>query len=285
MSYKSFALVGANSLLGKHILNALITENVPVLVLTRKTSDSSSNILASSNIKIAKVDYEDSAEVSAVLKENKVDVVILAVKTVPGGKSQYALADTAKAAGVKLFVPSEFGNVTAGSSLTVYKEKDDFAKHLKKIGLPSARIYTGVFFVYIPAFVGYHVNQKFNIVGKGQTKASFSALEDIGGFVAHIVTHLPAEQLNDKMFRLQSEGLTLVELAAKVGLPPNHVDQLPGDLAESFMATAQGLIEGGQGSTGWDYETNKESMERAGSANALWPGHEWKMITPALFSK
>ncbi|KAK0493701.1 NmrA-like family-domain-containing protein [Armillaria luteobubalina] len=285
MSYKSFALIGANGLLGKHILNALITENIPVLILTRKTSDSSSNIPATSNIKIAKVDYKESAEISAVLKENNVDVVISAVKMVPGGKSQYTLTDSAKVVGVKLFVLSEFGNVTARSSLTVYKEKDDFAKYLKKIGLPSARIYTGVFFVYIPAFVGYHVNQKFNIVGKGHTKASFSALEDIGGFVVHIITHLPAEQLNDKMFCLQSEGLMLVELTAKVGLPPNHVDKLLGDLAESFMATAQGLIEGGQGSTRWDYEMNKESVERAGSANALWPGHEWKTITPALFSK
>ncbi|KAK0477799.1 NmrA-like family-domain-containing protein [Armillaria novae-zelandiae] len=285
MSYKSFALVGANGLLGKHILNALISENVPVVILTRKTSDSSSTVPASSNIKIAKVNYEDSAEVSAVFKENKVDVVISAVNTAAGGKSQYVLADSAKAVGVKLFVPSEFGNATAGASLTLLKEKDDFAKYLKKIGLPSARIYTGAFFVFIPALVGYHVDQKFNIVGKGQTKASFSALEDIGGFVAHIVTHLPAEQLNDKIFRIQSEGLTLVELAAKVGLPPNHVEKLPGDLAESFLAAAQGLIEGGQGSTGWDYETNKESMEGAGSANALSPGHEWKTITPALFSK
>ncbi|KAK0437271.1 NmrA-like family-domain-containing protein [Desarmillaria tabescens] len=285
MSYKSFALVGANGVLGKNILNALITENIPFLVLTRKSSDSSSNLPASPNIKVAKVDYEDSAEVSAVLKENKVDVLISAINTAAGGKSKYVLADSAKAAGVKLFVPSEFGSVTAGASVKVLKDKDDFAKYLKKIGLPSARIFTGLFFIYLPALVGYVVDQKFNIVGKGQTKASFSALEDIGGFVAYILTHLPAEQLNDKIFRLQSEGLTLVEAAAKAGLPPNHVDKLPGDLAESFLAALQGLIESGEGSTGWDYEANKEGTEGAGSANALWPGHEWKTVTPALFSK
>ncbi len=127
MSYKSFALVGANGLLGKHILNALITENVPFLVLTRKSSDSSSNLPASPNIKIAKVDYEDSAEVSAVLKENNIDVLISAISTATGAKSQYVLADSAKAAGVKLFVPSEFGNPTAGASVKLLKEKDDFA--------------------------------------------------------------------------------------------------------------------------------------------------------------
>ncbi len=76
-----------------------------------------------------------------------------------------------------------------------------------------------------------------------------------------------------------------MEVAAKVGVPPNHVDKLPGDLAESFLAALQGLIEGGEGSTGWDYEANKEGAEGAGSANALWLGHEWKTITPALFSK
>ncbi|KAK0493825.1 hypothetical protein EDD18DRAFT_1356315 [Armillaria luteobubalina] len=247
MSYKSFTLVGANGLL----------ENIPVLVLTRKTSDSSSNIPASSNIKITKVDYEDSAEISAILKENNVEVIISAVKTVPGGKSQYALADSTKAVGVKLFVSSEFRNVTAGSSLTVYKEKGDFAKYLKKIRFPSARIYMGVFFVYIPVLVGYHIDQKFNIVGKGQMKASFSALEDIGGFVAHIVTHLSADQLNDKIFRLQSRGFDACGAHCQ------------SDLAESFLATMQGLIEGGEGSTGWDYEINEESAERAGSANTL----------------
>ncbi|KAK0205777.1 NmrA-like family-domain-containing protein [Desarmillaria ectypa] len=287
MSYKSFALVGANGLLGKHIFNALIAENVPFLVLTRKSSDSSSKLPVSSNIKIAKVDYEDSAEISAVLKENKIDVLISAIKTAPGEKSQYVLADGAKAAGVKLFVPSEFGSVTAGASVQLLKEKDDFAKYLKKIGLPSARVFTGLFFIFIPALVGYVVDQKFNIVGKGQTKASFSALEDIGGFVAYILTHLPAEQLNDKIFRLQSEGLTLVEVATKAGLPPNHVDKLPGDLAESFLGALQELIESGKGTTGWDYEANKEGegAEAAGSANALWPGHEWKSITPTFFSK
>ncbi|KAG7439722.1 NAD(P)-binding protein [Guyanagaster necrorhizus] len=285
MSYKSFALVGATGSVGKNVFDALIAQNVSFLVLTRKSSDSSDKLPTSPNVKVVKVDYENSAEVSAVLKENKVDVLISAVNSVAGGESQYVLADSAKAAGVKLFVPSEFGSVTAGASVKLLKDKDDFAKYLKKIGLPSARVFTGLFFIYIPAVVGYIVDQKFNVVGKGHTKASFSALEDIGGFVAYILTHLPAEQLNDKIFRLQSEYLTLSEVAAKVGLPPNHVDKLPGDLAESFLGVLQRLIEDGQGSTGWDYEANKEDPEAAGSANVLWPDHEWKTITPALFSK
>ncbi len=106
----------------------------------------------------------------------------------------------------------------------------------------------------------------------------------IKGFVVYVLTHLPAEQLNDKIFRLQSEGLTLVEVAAKAGLPPNHVAKLPGDLAESFFSQLQALLESGGGSTGWDHEANKEGADKAGSANALWPGHEWKTITTAVFS-
>ncbi|KAK0185498.1 hypothetical protein F5146DRAFT_1165356 [Armillaria mellea] len=281
-TYKSFALVGANGIVGKAILDVLIAENVSFIVLTRKSSDSSSNF---PNVKTAKVDYEDIAEVSGVLKEHGVDVLISPINAAVVGKTQYALADSAKAAGVKLFVPSEFGFVTAGASVEVLKEKENFAQYLKKIGLPSVRFFTGLFFAYIPPLVGYHVDQKFNIVGKGQSKASFTALEDISGFVVYVLTHLPAEQLNDKIFRLESERLTLVEISVKVGLPPNHVAKLPGDLAESFFSQLQALIEGGGGSTGWDYEENKEGVDKAGSANALWPGHEWKTITAEIFSK
>ncbi|KAG7442316.1 NAD(P)-binding protein [Guyanagaster necrorhizus] len=282
-AYKSFALVGANGAVGKQIFDALVAANVSFLVLTRKSSDSSDTPLP--NVKVAKVDYEDTAEVSAVLKDNGVDVLISAINAVVGGKSQYALADSAKAAGVKLFVPSEFGFATVGAPAGLLKDKDDFAKYLKKIGLPSARFFTGFFYSYLPPLVGYIVDQKFSIVGKGQSKASLTALEDVSGFVVYVLTHLPAEQLNDKIFRLQGEGLTLVEVAARVGLPPNHVDKLPGNLAVSFLAQLQGLIESGGGSTGWDYEANKEGADKAGSANALWPGHEWKAITPAIFSK
>ncbi|KAK0438630.1 hypothetical protein EV421DRAFT_1824203 [Armillaria borealis] len=281
-AYKSFALIGANGVVGRAILDVLIAENVSFIVLTRKSSDSSSNL---PNVKIAKVDYDDIAEVSAVLKENGVEVLISPINTAVVGKTQYALADSAKAAGVKLFVPSEFGFVTTGAPVEVLKEKENVAKYLKKIGLPSARFFTGMFISYIPPLVGYNVDQKFNIVGKGQSKVSFTALEDISGFVVYVLTHLPAEQLNDKIFRLQSEGLTLVEVAAKAGLPPNHVAKLPGDLAESFFSQLQALMEGGGGSTGWDHEANKEGADIAGSANALWPGHEWKTITAASFSK
>ncbi len=107
----------------------------------------------------------------------------------------------------------------------------------------------------------------------------------IKGFVVYVLTHLPAEQLSDKTFRLQSEGLTLVEVAAKADLPPNHVAKLPRYMAEPFFSQLQALMEGGGGSTGWDHEANKEGADKAGSANALWPGHEWKTITAALFSK
>ncbi|KAK0201395.1 hypothetical protein DFS33DRAFT_1439430 [Desarmillaria ectypa] len=248
-AYKSFALIGANDAVGKEILDALIAENASFVVLTRKSSGSSSKL--PSNVKVVKVNYEDSAEVSAVLKENGVDVLISAINPAAGGKSQYDLADSAKSAGVKLFVG----------------------------------VWTGSFFSYLPGLIGYIVDQKFSIIGKGQSKASFTALEDVSGFVVSVLMHLPAEQLNDKIFRLQGEGLTLVEVATKAGLPHNNVDKLPGNLAESFFSELQVLIESGRGSTGWDYEANKEGKDKSGSTNALWPGHKWKDITPAIFSK
>ena len=74
-----------------------------------------------------------------------VDVVISAVSGAPDGiQSQKILADAAKAAGVKIFAPSEFGTPSAKPEGGVALKKQ-IRDHLQEIGLPYAILYTGPF--------------------------------------------------------------------------------------------------------------------------------------------
>lgn len=97
------------------------------------------------------VNYADTAALTAALRG--VDVLI----SVLGGNGllvQIPLAEAAKAAGVKLFVPSEFGNPNEkiSTSDSLIGQKVQVQETLKKIGLPYALFWTGPFsdFVFIP---------------------------------------------------------------------------------------------------------------------------------------
>jgi hypothetical protein len=54
-----------------------------------------------------------------------------------------------KEAGVKLFVPSEFGGVTEGETEGMFGQKASIRDQLKAVRIPYALIYTGPFADYI----------------------------------------------------------------------------------------------------------------------------------------
>jgi hypothetical protein len=70
-----------------------------------------------------------------VFKEHKMDIVLstLGHERV---RMQKPLADTAKLAVVKLFVPSEFGSTTHGHTVEAFKAKNEVAgKIINKVSL------------------------------------------------------------------------------------------------------------------------------------------------------
>ncbi|KAJ7862401.1 hypothetical protein B0H14DRAFT_2157977, partial [Mycena olivaceomarginata] len=92
----SLSLSSEPARLGTLILSALAaTEKISIILLSRPGSSKT----APPGVLVVPVDYTDVNAVSSVFKEHKVDV---------------PLADAAKLAAVKLFVPSEFGSPTHG---------------------------------------------------------------------------------------------------------------------------------------------------------------------------
>ncbi|KAJ6611383.1 hypothetical protein B0H10DRAFT_2286465 [Mycena sp. CBHHK59/15] len=273
--YTSFAVFGAG-LVGVPIARALHAQRVSVLVLTRPGSVSAVGQHLPPGIPLIEVDYGNSAAITQLLQEYAVQVVVstISAAAVP---VQNQVADAAKAAGVELFAPSEFGIVTEGPGPRDVNHKSTVLDHLVSIRLPFARFYVGFFTEIIPALTGFSVNGKINIVGTGEMPCSFTASDDIAGFVAHVLTTLPRSELFNRTFRLQGDRLSLVELAQLFKTEVQYVDKVPGQMSEVWTRMHE-AAECGLASTGWNVFQWREGQENAGSTNYLWEGHQWKSV-------
>ena len=89
---------------------------------------------------LAKIDYADNASLVAAFKG--VDVVITALG-ISALSQQDPIGKAAKAAGVKLFVPSEYGNDTEDAVDGPFLAKKKFSELLKEINLPYVKVFTG----------------------------------------------------------------------------------------------------------------------------------------------
>jgi hypothetical protein len=91
-------------------------------------------------IKVIPVGFTDVPALAAAFKEHEIEVVISTIghAALP---NQKFLGDAAKQAGVKLFLPSEFGYSTIGQTEGELGLKTEFGEYLKEIGLPFARIF------------------------------------------------------------------------------------------------------------------------------------------------
>ncbi|KAJ7144909.1 hypothetical protein C8R43DRAFT_1198206 [Mycena crocata] len=272
-AYKSFAVVGGGTL-GLPIVDALAAQNVSVVLLSRPNSASKT---VPAGVTVAEVDTTNATAVAAVLQKHQVDVVLSTTATAASA-AQKSLVDAAKLANVKLFVPAEYGVPTVGHSEGLLGDKNKIAEYLKSVGIPSVRIFTGPFVEFVPWLLALS-DGKIKLVGKGEAPVSFTSIADIAGFVAHVLTTLPAVELNDRIFRLQGERASLASLGPLFSATIEHVEVIEGELGE-FKTGLQKAMNTGAGSTGWDGVRNVEGTgaSAAGSANALWPGHQWKSI-------
>ncbi|KAJ6570212.1 hypothetical protein DFH09DRAFT_917274 [Mycena vulgaris] len=271
--YQSYAVVGGGTI-GIPIVNALAAKHVSVILLSRP--DSSSTKAVPAGVQIVKVDFNNAAAVAAVFREHRVDVVLSTITTTAAA-SQRSLVEAARLAAVKLFAPSEYGMPSEGRTEGILGAKNQRPEDLKSAGIPSVRFYTGMFIEWIPWIVGYPEHGKIRLVGKGEVPVSFTAIADIAGFVAHVLTTLPVSQLENRVFRLEGERGSLNELGAKFNTSVEHVDHIDG---EEWKAHLMAMVDTGACSTGWDEVAKVEGSgdKAAGSANALWAGHHWQTI-------
>ncbi|KAJ7184436.1 hypothetical protein C8R46DRAFT_1299429 [Mycena filopes] len=284
-AYKSFAVFGGGRI-GLPIVEALARRQVSVVLFSRPGSSTRRTQTVPPGIEIVEVDFSNVSQISTALQEHKVEVVLSTVG-ISVAVSQKALIDAAKLAGVKLFAPAGYGLPTEGQTEGPLGDKREiagkFPNYLRAAGIPTVQFYNGLFIEFIPWLTGYPEHGKVRVVGKGEVPISFTAITDIAGFVAHVLTTLPSAELKNPEFRLEGERASLKDLARQFNTTVEYVDRIPGEMGEvkTLLAAALDI---GMGSTGWDVVNKREGtgMDAAGSANPLWPGHRWKSIKEVL---
>ncbi|KAK4702281.1 hypothetical protein P7C70_g3945, partial [Phenoliferia sp. Uapishka_3] len=208
-TFTTFAVAGAGGL-GSFVAEALASvPGISVVVLSRSTFVPN----LSPHIRVKQVDYTHPTSLIPALKGIQ---VVISTLSGSGFAAQTQLSDSAKHAGVKLFVPSEFGLVTEGTTDEHLAFKESLARHLTAIGLPSLRVFTGPFSdtLFTP-YCGFDFpNGRASWVGKGETPIGFTARPDIASFLAHTLTTLSPSKLLNTTFRLEGDRKSFEEVVA-----------------------------------------------------------------------
>ncbi|PYH91860.1 isoflavone reductase family protein-like protein [Aspergillus ellipticus CBS 707.79] len=205
MSLNNILIIGAGGNLGPCILSALDKDpHFSVSVLSRQSSTS----VFPPHIKVHRI-TDDYPEDKLLEVFHGQDAVISTIATA-NTTQQLALIDAAVKAGVKHFVPSEFGTDTRNEKgLAIFSQrfqaKVDVVKYLKtreKDGLTWSAFVTGPFFdlAIQKGFMGYNFKeQKAVIFNDGKGRWSTTTLSSIGLAVKNALL-IPEKTANRYLF-------------------------------------------------------------------------------------
>ncbi|KAF4631391.1 hypothetical protein G7Y89_g6741 [Cudoniella acicularis] len=189
-------IVGATGRTGGVIVDGLLEAGeTEVEALIRPESSIKPSILRLKDrgVKIHVAEIKDEAQLTGILVG--IDAIISAIG--PGAQfDQTPLADTAKKAGVKRFVPCAFMTVCPpGGVMWIRDQKEQIYQHLRKIGLPYTIIDVGYWYqASFPTLPSKCVDYasllipNVTISGDGNMKTALTDLRDVGPYVAKIIT-------------------------------------------------------------------------------------------------
>ncbi|KAJ4122716.1 hypothetical protein NW768_010156 [Fusarium equiseti] len=246
-AFKNIAVAGAAGDLGSAVFKALLDSNqFNLTVLTRTTSTST----FPSNVKVAQVDYDSLSSLTSALQG--IDAVVSTVGSL-AIPSQKLLIDAAVAAGVKRFIPSEFGSnlvIPSVRKLPVFGTKVEIEDKL--IELKDKISYTTV---YNGIFLDWGIKNNFffdftqpevTIWDEGNVEFSTTTLASVGQAVVGILNH--PEETKNRIVYIQDTVLTqnkVLELAKQASgkdWKVNHV-KIDDVTAKSDENIAKGIID------------------------------------------
>ncbi|GME30392.1 NmrA-like protein [Neofusicoccum parvum] len=178
---KNVVLIGAGGNLGPSILKEFLASSLNVTVLSRPESKST----FSSEVKVVKSDYSSDSLKSAFAGQ---DAVVSIVGT-PGFAAQQVIIDAAIAAGVKRFIPSEFGSNTSSADVVSLVPflggKAKVVEYLKtkESSISWSGLITGPFFDWglKVGFLGFNLaEKKATLWDGGEAEFAVSNLSTIG---------------------------------------------------------------------------------------------------------
>lgn len=241
---KNVLLIGASGNLGPSILREFLNSPFNVSVLSRQESTST----FPSGVNVIRADYSNASSLTTALKGQ--DAVISIVGGVALGDQQKFI-DAAIAAGVKRFLPSEFGGNTpdprVSAVVPIFAAKTSAVEYLKskESEITWSSLVTGVFFDWgiQVGFLGFDLSSKtVTLIDNGTTPFSGTNLSQIGKALIAILSH-PAETSNKYIYissfnASQREILAVVEKVSGQKWAVKDVDskELTADATKRFQA-------------------------------------------------
>ena len=194
---RTVALAGASGNLGPAILDQLLAVDFTVTILTRAESKST----FPSGVKVVPVDYDSLDSLTSALKGHDAFVSTLASTALD---VQIRLIDAAIAAGVKRFIPSEFGSDTRNEltrKFPVFAGKVRIQEYLEKKSKENddftyTCVMTSAFFDWCLKLGFLLGNEAYD---GGERRFSTTRLETIGKAVAAVLKK-PQETSNRDVY-------------------------------------------------------------------------------------
>ncbi|KAH8550696.1 hypothetical protein BGW37DRAFT_498058 [Umbelopsis sp. PMI_123] len=191
-SFKSIAVIGGSGNIGQFIVNALLDAKVfsTIKVLTRlesaKAAPEKLNNLKAKGAQVVAVDLTNEDAVADALQG--ADAVI-SVTSTDGLNNQYVWIKAAVRAGVKRFLPSEYGLNTQTTPGPIFDKKRAIQREIEKNGLEYTYVFTSLFAdeTIIP-YLGFDVKEgAATLVGDSSVPLSLAYRKDIAAFVVEIL--------------------------------------------------------------------------------------------------
>lgn len=240
---KTVAVAGATGNLGPHIVKQLLLAGFAVTILTRPGSKHT----FPTGTTVVPVDYDSLDALTTALRGQDALVVALGA---PGLAKQQLLLDASVAAGVRRFIPSEFGSDTSNpktAALPMLSDKSKFQEVLrKKVAEPGVTLsFTGIIngpFLEFCIQIGLLTNVREHstcLWDGGERPFSTTSLATVGRAVAAVLQH-PAETAN-RMVYVQDTALTQRQISK---LAQKALGVAAADWTETTASVADTLAEG-----------------------------------------
>jgi putative NADH-flavin reductase len=217
MAISKVAIIGANGRLGPAVLHALVSEkSFTITVLSRSSSKSK---------------YTDSVHVTYISDDPPIEELVQIIQgqdalivTTAGSESalQIRLADAAAQAGVRRFIPADFGSCDSNSPralelMPLYREKQKVRQHLQELASASSLSWTslvcGHFFDYglKSGLLQFDIDpRKARIFDSGETKWSATTIETIATAVVRVLQK--EDETRNRMLYIQSFCITQIQV-------------------------------------------------------------------------
>ncbi|CAG8552785.1 215_t:CDS:2 [Diversispora eburnea] len=216
-TFKTVAIAGATGKLGYPIAEAFLNDgSYKIKILRQKPENKNerAELLASKGAEIVYVDYTQKDDLVKALKGTDVIVSTLAPNKahIDFCTIQIPLLNAAKEAGVKRFIPSEFGGEYTPGAHPFINSKIQFREELEKNGIEYTYIFTGIFQEFIE-MLGFDLkNKTVTFYVDGDPKIHSTSLADIGKYT---VESLKLPEARNATIRVAGSTFTIKEILQK----------------------------------------------------------------------